>query len=621
MADNQRFAQLQTFRLAGAGSTIGDTTLLLTSFQTIDGTNLTMSDFGTYGYGTIQPDGAVFEEQIRFSGITQNANGTATLTGVSSIGFVYPYTVTANITKSHPGGASFVISNTAAFYDQLASKINDETITGLWSFPSSEIARPRAIADTDTAILAAYVTFGQLGRTSFAGTVDASTIQKGIVEIAIDAENGTGTGTGGTGAILVAAASSHNYISTTPSKIPVGRASDGKIDNSWGGTASSLATLNGSIKVVEDPANAQTTSAAAKIPLADVNGEIGMSWINYNMIYGDGSDGNVTLGAGTTTLTRDMFYNNLTIPNGSVLDPAGYYVFVKGTLTQQGNGKIARNGNNGGAGTAAVTTTAGTGGTAGSALSTNTLFGGNAGVAGGTGGTWIVGTSGITGGNANGTTITAGLGVTGAAGGTGGTGGSGGGGSTPGAGGTGTGGGITNLLNTRITDPAQARIMGMFKSGTFYSIRPNGQNGGGGGGSPGTSDGGGNVGGSGGGGGGSGSDGGVLVCFVKNIILSGGGNLFEVVGGNGGNGGSGGNASAGTGGGGGGGGGGSGGGGGLIIIVYKNKSAAITYSIAGGAAGTGAAGGTGSGGGANGATGSNGTAGVSGIEYEIQMSN
>src|SRR5579859_7573588 len=32
--------------------------------------------------------------------------------------------------------------------------------------------------------------------------------------------------------------------------------------------------------------------------------------------FGDGSDGNVTISSGTTVITRDMYYNNLTI-NGS----------------------------------------------------------------------------------------------------------------------------------------------------------------------------------------------------------------------------------------------------------------------------------------------------------------
>lgn len=53
-------------------------------------------------------------------------------------------------------------------------------------------------------------------------------------------------------------------------------------------------------------------------------------------LTGDGSDGDVTLGAGDTTITRDMFYDNLTIPSGSTLLPDGYRVFVRNTLTIDG---------------------------------------------------------------------------------------------------------------------------------------------------------------------------------------------------------------------------------------------------------------------------------------------
>jgi hypothetical protein len=53
-------------------------------------------------------------------------------------------------------------------------------------------------------------------------------------------------------------------------------------------------------------------------------------------LTGDGSDGDVVLGAGTTTLVRDMFYDNLTVPVGSTLAPDGYRVFVRGTLTLDG---------------------------------------------------------------------------------------------------------------------------------------------------------------------------------------------------------------------------------------------------------------------------------------------
>ncbi len=50
------------------------------------------------------------------------------------------------------------------------------------------------------------------------------------------------------------------------------------------------------------------------------------------LLFGDGSDGNVTITSGTTTLVRDMFYNNLTISGTGSLNPAGFRVFVLGTL-------------------------------------------------------------------------------------------------------------------------------------------------------------------------------------------------------------------------------------------------------------------------------------------------
>lgn len=48
-------------------------------------------------------------------------------------------------------------------------------------------------------------------------------------------------------------------------------------------------------------------------------------------IYGSGMDGNITISS-NTSLTRDMYYNNLTIDPGITLDTAGYRVFVRNVL-------------------------------------------------------------------------------------------------------------------------------------------------------------------------------------------------------------------------------------------------------------------------------------------------
>jgi len=88
-------------------------------------------------------------------------------------------------------------------------------------------------------------------------------------------------------------------------------------------------------------------------------------------IFWDGSDGNVVISS-NTTLTRDMFYNNLTINNGFVLSPDGYKIYVKWTLTN--NWTIRRNWNNWWNWGNASASTGWTAGAAGVALNAGTLW-------------------------------------------------------------------------------------------------------------------------------------------------------------------------------------------------------------------------------------------------------
>jgi hypothetical protein len=53
-------------------------------------------------------------------------------------------------------------------------------------------------------------------------------------------------------------------------------------------------------------------------------------------IFGSGKDGNVVISA-STTLTRDMYYKNLTINQGVHVNTAGYRVFVRNILLLNGS--------------------------------------------------------------------------------------------------------------------------------------------------------------------------------------------------------------------------------------------------------------------------------------------
>lgn len=143
--------QLQAQSVAGSGAVAGDTTLILSSFKDIAGNNVAMASFGTKGYGTLEPNNRDQEEQISFTGLTQNSNGTATLTGVKSVAFGTPFTETSGLAKSHAGGVVFIISNTSGFENTYVNKDNDSTVTGTVSFATVPNAASDPVGGDDLA--------------------------------------------------------------------------------------------------------------------------------------------------------------------------------------------------------------------------------------------------------------------------------------------------------------------------------------------------------------------------------------------------------------------------------------------------------------------------------------
>ena len=200
MANTKKYVQLPTSYLSGSGVIIGAVNIVVNTFVDIYGNTLTMADFGDTGYGTIEPD-TNNEESFTFTSITPNANGTTTLGGVSSTIAKSPYTAASGLVRQHSGGTKVVVSDTAAFWNTFANKANDETITGLYTFPNT-VNRPVLAADTDTANAAGLVTLGQLSRQAISGASNASTAVKGIVQLPTQAQVDSKTTTGSTGALL-----------------------------------------------------------------------------------------------------------------------------------------------------------------------------------------------------------------------------------------------------------------------------------------------------------------------------------------------------------------------------------------------------------------------------------
>jgi len=75
-------------------------------------------------------------------------------------------------------------------------------------------------------------------------------------------------------------------------------------------------------------------------------GPPGTTGAGVGSLFGDGSEGDISIGS-ATTLSRDTYYDDLTIAAGQTLDPGGYRIFVAGTLTLGAGAAIARNGADG----------------------------------------------------------------------------------------------------------------------------------------------------------------------------------------------------------------------------------------------------------------------------------
>jgi len=122
----------------------------------------------------------------------------------------------------------------------------------------------------------------------------------------------TGGGTGGGSSLAISGSLGAGSYSDVPSTIIFDDISGFQVSDIGGGTAK--------ITIAQQPADKISSSF-------------------FGALFGDASDGNVTI-TGLTTLTREMHYINLTITGGGELKPNGNRIFVAGTLTIDSGGSI-----------------------------------------------------------------------------------------------------------------------------------------------------------------------------------------------------------------------------------------------------------------------------------------
>jgi len=107
----------------GASISSTATTITLSSFALpVSGTLITMTVLNTdIAYGTIGPKTSS-AEFISFTGVTQNADGTATLTGVTrGLNKVSPFTANASYRLPHSGQTLFILSDAPQVFSEYAA--------------------------------------------------------------------------------------------------------------------------------------------------------------------------------------------------------------------------------------------------------------------------------------------------------------------------------------------------------------------------------------------------------------------------------------------------------------------------------------------------------------------
>lgn len=185
---SKKYVQALTQYMAGAGSVVGATNIVLTSLSDIYENAITsITSFGDKGYLTLEPDSGN-EESAVFTTVTVNVNGTVTLGGVKTTLAQFPYTETSGLVRHHSGGTKVVITDNVSFWNTFANKANDETILGKYTLTSTN----KMIYDADPTITddKELATKKYVDDIAIAGGAKATEVVYGLTKLSVAAVSG-----------------------------------------------------------------------------------------------------------------------------------------------------------------------------------------------------------------------------------------------------------------------------------------------------------------------------------------------------------------------------------------------------------------------------------------------
>jgi len=255
----------QTYTLAGSGVTASNTSSITLSSLTIPqtGYELQDSDFSPTFYITFEPGSTKRQEIASCTTVVQNANNTATLSGCSRGLLPFsPFTASTTYAFSHAGGTSVIFSDPPQLFNEYTAKANDESITGLYTFSQLPLGPTSTPTNQQQ-----FITLYQFQQATTTGGVNGSETAKGVFEGATQAEMGLSTEFGSTGATLALLSKYATSTRNGTGQYVIVTAGSGYVSSTFGGVAFSMATLNSSALVVQNPASASITAGTSTIPI------------------------------------------------------------------------------------------------------------------------------------------------------------------------------------------------------------------------------------------------------------------------------------------------------------------------------------------------------------------
>ncbi len=219
-----------TYNLAGSGVSSSGVSINIQSLTLPQSGYLIQDkDLSDIFYITLEPGNRTRQEIASCTILTQNANGSATVSGcVRGLLPIPPYTASSTMAFSHAGGSQVIFSNPPQLYNQFTAKGNTETITGPWTFDVYPIASTTLGFATGSQQLITLLQANSIGNQ---GAATSTEDNAGISELATQAEMASSTNKGVNAPIVLQAkyASSTLTVTTGPKYYIVVTETDGKI--------------------------------------------------------------------------------------------------------------------------------------------------------------------------------------------------------------------------------------------------------------------------------------------------------------------------------------------------------------------------------------------------------